>query len=196
MSRHAQMEDAALVREALAGREEAYGELVRRFERPIYTLILRMVRDPALAEDLAQEAFIKAFGALDRYDPRRKLASWLFKIAHNATIDHLRRRQLATVSLSVSAEEGEADWSANIEDEEAVTPEQAAERTALAEHLEQALGAMRPEYREVMVLRFEQGLQYNEISEVTGLALGTVKTFIHRARKELAETLREEGWDV
>lgn len=196
MSRYAQLEDAALVREALAGREEAYGELVRRFERPIYTLILRMVRDPGLAEDLSQEAFIKAFGALDRYDPQRKLASWLFKIAHNATIDHLRRKQLATVSLSASAEEGEADWSSNIEDEEAVTPEQAAERTALAEHLEQALGAMRPEYREVMVLRFEQGLQYNEISEVTGLALGTVKTFIHRARKELAETLREEGWNV
>jgi len=195
VSRLEHLEDAELVREARGGSQEAYYELVRRFERPIFSLILRMVRDAALAEDLAQEAFVKAFGALDRYDPAHKLSSWIFKIAHNATIDHLRKRRVDTVSFNVSAEQGEADWGANLEDEGALSPERSARNADLARDLDTALGQLRPEYREVMVLRFEEGLQYNEIADVMGLPLGTVKTYIFRARKELAEILAGQGWE-
>ncbi len=186
--------DAELVRQALAGSEQAYAELLRRFERPVFTLILRMVRDRSLAEDLAQEAFLKAFDKLPRYDPGRKLSSWLFKIAHNTAIDHLRRREVQTSSLDEPVG-GEADAPARaFEDVAAETPEAAAERADLSRALTRAVGRLRPEYREVVLLRYQAGLGYAEIAETTGFPLGTVKTYIHRARKELAGDLSEAGW--
>lgn len=187
------LDDSQLVDHALAGSEDAYREIVRRFERPIYGLILRLVRDAATAEDLAQETFLKAFNALPRYDRQHKMASWLFKIAHNTSIDWMRRRGLPTVSLS-PAGEGETDFAELLPDPGAETPEHSAERADLGRALEQALVSLRPEYREVMVLRFREGLAYEEIAEVTSLPLGTVKTHIHRARKQLAVVLSAAGW--
>jgi RNA polymerase sigma-70 factor (ECF subfamily) len=89
--------DKELAALAAAGNEGAFGELLRRYERPIFSLVYRMVRDRTLAEDLAQKAFIRAFNAVSSYDPRYKFSSWIFKIANNHTIDHLRRRKLDTV---------------------------------------------------------------------------------------------------
>src|SRR5438552_5874022 len=94
--------DQEVIRWAREGHERAYRELVRRYERPIFSLIYRMVRDRELAEDLAQDTFIKVLNHIDRYRPEFKLSSWLFKIANNVAIDHLRRRQLATVSIDGS----------------------------------------------------------------------------------------------
>ena len=91
--------DADVVALAQRGREPAFRELVRRYERPVFSLIFRMVRDSATAEDLAQDAFIKVLNHIDKYRPEFKLSSWLFKIANNVAIDHLRRRQLPTVSI-------------------------------------------------------------------------------------------------
>ena len=97
--------DAELVASALRGAQDAYRELVKRFERPVYSLVLRMVQDPATAEDLAQEVFVKAFRRLDSYDRQWKFSSWLFKIAHNTTIDHLRRGVPETVPLEAAADD-------------------------------------------------------------------------------------------
>src|SRR5581483_7003091 len=94
--------DADVVALAQRGREDAFRELVRRYERPVFSLIYRMVRDSATAEDLAQDAFIKVLNHIDKYRPEFKLSSWLFKIANNVAIDHLRRRQLDTVSIDGS----------------------------------------------------------------------------------------------
>src|SRR5574341_2057083 len=91
--------DQQVVAWAVAGHEAAFRELVRRYERPVFSLLYRMVRDRALAEDLAQETFVKVLNGLDSYRPEFKFSSWLFKIANNVTIDHLRRRQLDTLSL-------------------------------------------------------------------------------------------------
>ena len=87
---------------ARAGREAAYRELIRRYERPIFALLFRMVRDRELAEDLSQETFIKALNAIESYRPEFKFSSWIFKIANNSAIDHLRRRELDTLSLEES----------------------------------------------------------------------------------------------
>src|SRR5918911_4115421 len=94
--------DADVVVLAQQGRDEAFRELVRRYERPVFSLIYRMVRDREQAEDLAQETFIKVLNHIDRYRPEFKLSSWLFKIANNVTIDYLRKRQLDTVSMDGS----------------------------------------------------------------------------------------------
>ena len=186
--------DEQLVQEALEGSQRAYRELVHRFERPVYNLVARMVRDRTLAEDLAQDAFVKAFGRLDSYQPSQgKFSNWLFKIAHNTAIDHLRRSELDTVPLDAGDSE-RADFHAILSDPDAPTPLDRAVRTDLASALSAAVGRLRPEYREVIVLRHQEGLAYEEISEIAGLPLGTVKTYIHRARKELAELLSGAGW--
>ena len=96
---YADVSDQQVVVYDQQGREDAYRELIARYERPVFSLIFRMVRDRETAEDLAQETFIKVLNNIDRYLPEFKFSSWLFKIANNITIDYLRRRQLDTVSL-------------------------------------------------------------------------------------------------
>jgi RNA polymerase sigma-70 factor (ECF subfamily) len=187
--------DADLVARALQGHQEAFREIVVRFERPVYSLVARMVQDPGLAEDLAQEVFIKAFRRLSTYDPQRKLSSWLFKIAHNTTIDHLRRHALETVPLEAEKDdEHRGGLAAVLSDTSTENPSAAAERKDMARALERAIGRLRPEYRESVVMFYIEGASYQEICEVTGLPLGTVKTNLHRARKELAQAMAEMGW--
>ena len=177
--------DAELVARALDGSADAFRLLVERYQRPILSLIARMAGDPALAEDLAQEVFVKAYRKLGTFDRRRKLSSWLFKIAHNTTIDHLRRVRPETVTLEATAADGEDSWEV-LRAAEAEEPDRRAERSELMARLDRALGRLKPGYREILLLRFKEGLAYHEIAEVTGLAMGTVKVQLHRARKRLA----------
>jgi RNA polymerase sigma-70 factor (ECF subfamily) len=187
--------DAQLVASALAGSQEAFRDLVLRFERPVYSLIVRMINDPATAEDLAQEVFVKAYRSLRTYDASRKLSSWLFKIAHNTTIDHLRRHTPDTVSLEAPPdEEGRGGLAAVLSAESVENPAAAAERRDMARSLERAISRLRSEYREAVVLFYVEGASYQEICDVTGLPLGTVKTNLHRARKELAVEMAALGW--
>jgi RNA polymerase sigma-70 factor (ECF subfamily) len=186
--------DAELVASALRGSQEACRELVTRFERPVYTLLLRMVQNPATAEDLAQETFVKAFRRLDSYDPQWKLSSWLFKIAHNTAIDHLRRGVPETVPLEGGGEEEGGSFAAVLADEGTESPLAAAERQDLARALERAIARLRPEYRQAVLMFYVQGASYQEICDVSGQPLGTVKTNLHRARKELAVLMTGAGW--
>ena len=134
----------------MAGSEDAFAELVHRFQRPVFSLIVRMVRDRGVAEDLAQEVFIKAYRALDTFDPKRKVSSWLFKIAHNATIDHLRRRRLETVPLE--SDDERVDPLDTIGAPAADRPDRVAERADFIRGFEEALQDLRTDYREVLVL--------------------------------------------
>jgi RNA polymerase sigma-70 factor (ECF subfamily) len=185
--------DTELVAGALKGSQDAYRELVQRFERPIYSLIVRMLQDPATAEDLAQEVFVKAFRRLNTYDPQWKFSSWLFKIAHNTTIDHLRRGTPETVPLEVE-EDDKGSLSAVLADKTVEDPQAMAERRDLARSLERAISSLRPEYRQAVLMFYAHGASYHDICEVTGLPLGTVKTNLHRARKELAQAMTSLGW--
>ena len=92
-------DDKTLAQEAAKGRESAFRILLERYEKPVFSLVYRMVRDRALAEDLCQEAFVRAFKAIRSYNPAYKFSSWIFKIANNLTIDHLRRKRLDTISI-------------------------------------------------------------------------------------------------
>src|SRR5687768_16260031 len=98
----ANLPDADVVALAQQGRESAFRELVRRYERPVFSLVFRMVRDRETSEELAQETFIKVLNNIDRYQPQFKFSSWLFKIANNIAIDHLRKRQIVTISMDGS----------------------------------------------------------------------------------------------
>ncbi len=170
------------------GHEPAFRELVRRYERPVFTLIYRMVRDRALAEDLAQETFIKVLNAIRSYRPEFRFSSWIFKIANNAAIDHLRRRELDTLSLDGSphAQTPEEMQSTALQlgaRQESPLDEVAARE--LGSQIERAIAQLRPEYRSCILLRHVEGHSYEEIAQMLDLPLGTVKTYIHRARNEL-----------
>jgi RNA polymerase sigma-70 factor (ECF subfamily) len=184
--------DREVVALAKAGKETAYRELLRRYERPVFSLIYRMVRDRALAEDLAQETFIKVLNALESYRPEYKFSSWVFKIANNAAIDQLRRREVDTLSLdgapdARTADEVEATALQATDRQESPLAE--LESRELGSQIELAVGKLRPEYRTCILLRHVEGRSYDEIAEVMDLPLGTVKTYIHRARLELREYL-------
>jgi RNA polymerase sigma-70 factor (ECF subfamily) len=186
--------DEALAVEAKRGSEEAFRELVERFHRPVYALLVRIVRQPELAEDLAQETFLKAWKALPRFDPERKFSSWIFKIAHNSALDELRRGGLETVSLDAPfpGEEESPEMPADLAAENPLLRTLARESGRL---LERAVARLRPAYRGILLLRFAQEMSYDEIAEVLGLPLGTVKIHIFRARAELAREMRALGLD-
>lgn len=189
---YADQDDRALAALAAQGREGAYRELLSRYERPVFSLVFRMVRDRALAEDLAQEAFIRAFNAIDSYDATYKFSSWIFKIANNHTIDHLRKRKLDTVSIhgSPSASSAEEQERTRITLEStSEQPDAYVESRELGGMVEEAIGQLRPEYRTAILLRHVEGYAYEEIAETMELPLGTVKTYLHRARKELKDIL-------
>lgn len=184
--------DADLVSLAQEGREQAYRELIRRYERPVFSLIYRMVRDREVAEDLAQDTFIKVLNHIDRYRPEFKLSSWLFKIANNVAIDHLRKRHVETVSMDGSphastAAEIEATQLEIAAQQETALEEMEAKEIGSA--IERAIASLRPEYRACIMLRHVEDRSYEEIAATLDLPLGTVKTYIHRARHQLREAL-------
>jgi RNA polymerase sigma-70 factor (ECF subfamily) len=184
--------DQEVVEQARDGLEAAYRELVRRYQRPVFSLIYRMVRDRELSEDLAQETFVKVLNAIDRYRPEFKFSSWVFKIANNAAIDHLRKKELDTLSLeggpdATTAERVEAT-ALQIGDS-GESPLEELEARELGSAIERAISKLRPEYQTCIILRHVEGRPYDEIAEILELPLGTVKTYIHRARAELREIL-------
>ncbi len=184
--------DQEIVALARAGHEAAYRELIRRYERPLFSLLFRMVRDRELAEDLAQETFIKVLNAIESYRPEYKFSSWIFKIANNAAIDHLRRRELDTLSLEGSPHAETADAIEATALQIGARQESPLDEVAARElggQIEAAIAQLRPEYRSCILLRHVEGRAYEEIAEILSLPLGTVKTYIHRARHELRQAL-------
>lgn len=184
--------DQEVVKRARKGQEVAHRELVRRYQRPVFSLIYRMVRDRELAEDLAQETFVKVLNALERYRPEYKFSSWVFKIANNAAIDHLRRKELDTLSLeggpdATTPERLEA--TALQLGDQGESPLDELEARELGATIELAIARLRPEYQSCIILRHVEGRPYDEIAGILDLPLGTVKTYIHRARAELKESL-------
>ena len=184
--------DHELAVQACEGRERAYRELLERYERPVFSLIYRMVRDRTTAEDLAQEAFVRAFQAIRSYDPSYKFSSWLFKVANNLTIDHLRKRKLDTISIDGSPNAGTADAERRSRitlESQAESPEEFTENRELGGQIEEAIAGLRLEYRTAVLLRHVEGYGYEEIADIMGVPLGTAKTYIHRGRAQLKEML-------
>jgi len=190
----AKLDDKALAALAVAGRERAFRELLSRYERPVFSLVFRMVRDRELAEDLAQEAFIRAFNAIAKFNPQYKFSSWIFKIANNLTIDHLRKKRLDTVSIHGSPHASNVEEEAQtrlIIESTGERPDAYVENRELGAQIEMAIAQLRPEYQTATLLRHVEGYSYEEISQIMDLPLGTVKTYIHRARIALKASLSD-----
>src|SRR5687767_12036052 len=181
--------DRELVATAATGAEGSFEELVRRYQRPISSYVYRMVGDYDLALDLTQEVFIKVYGSLSRYRAEFKFSTWIYKIAHNAAIDHLRRGA-ARETTSYSSED---ERPAITIDSRRLTPEQESERNERCSEIETVVHMLPTAYRELIVLRHSNDLSYDEIAEVTGLPLGTVKNRLFRAREAMRDLLVQRG---
>ena len=184
--------DYELVQSAVAGREASFEELVRRYQRPIAAYVYRMVGDYDAALDLTQEVFIKVYNSLSRYRSEFKFSTWIYKIAHNAAIDHLRRYAVREQALSGSVEGDRRE--VTIESRR-LTPEQESERKERRTEIESVVQLLQASYRELIVLRHSHDLSYDEIAEVTGLPLGTVKNRLFRAREAMRDLLVQRGID-
>jgi RNA polymerase sigma-70 factor, ECF subfamily len=182
--------DGELVQSALAGRESGFEELVRRYQRPIAAYVYRMVGDYDAALDLTQEVFIKVYNSLGRYRSEFKFSTWIYKIAHNAAIDHLRRHNAREQTLSSSDAPERTEV---VLESRRLTPEQESERNERCSEIETVVQLLPHAYRELIVLRHSHDLSYDEIAEVTGLPLGTVKNRLFRAREAMREELVQRG---
>ena len=182
--------DRDLVISASKGLEGGFEELVRRYQRPISAYVYRMVGDYDSALDLTQEIFIKIYGSLSRYRPEFKFSTWIYKIAHNAAIDHLRRNVGRERSLINGTESDNYDLPIECG---GLSPEQQSEREERRVEIESVVRLLPTTYRELIVLRHSQDLTYEEIVDVTGLPLGTVKNRLFRAREMMRQQFLNRG---
>jgi RNA polymerase sigma-70 factor (ECF subfamily) len=182
--------DRELVATAAQGLEGGFEELVRRYQRPISAYVYRMVGDYDIALDLTQEIFIKIYASLSRYRPEFKFSTWIYKIAHNAAIDHLRRNAGRERSINGGTESEPQQLAI---ESKGLSPEQQSEREERRIEIEGVVRLLPTAYRELIVLRHSQDLTYEEIVEVTGLPLGTVKNRLFRAREMMRQQFLQRG---
>ena len=184
--------DVELIAKAIRGREDGFEELVRRYQRPITAYVYRMLSDYESSLDVTQEVFIKVYNSLEKYSSDYKFSTWLYRIAHNAAIDYMRRNSANLQSLETENEEGA--YQLQLESP-LLTPEQERERSEWRSEIEAVVKCLPSVYRELILLRHAQDLSYDEIAEVTNLPLGTVKNRLFRAREMMREIFIERGFD-
>lgn len=173
-----------LVQRTLAGDQQAFGELVHRFERDVFNLAYRMLNERTEAEDAAQEAFLRAYANLERYDPARSFKTWILSITSNHCIDRLRRRRLVWLSLEEEPLMPHPALTSDIPGPEETTLTN--ERNLLVQGL---LDDLNPEYRLAVILRYWYDLSYAEIAQMLDTTESAVKSRLFRARQALAEHL-------
>ena len=186
----AQKSDEELVEAVLAGDEDCYRDLVLRYQSRVVNYLYRIVYNVEEAQDLAQEVFLRVYRALDRFDPKYRFSTWLFRVAQNAAIDRIRKRRLKVVSIH-RPETGDSeggDWDFASRD---MGPYGELRNRERASAILEAIEGLREEYRELIVLRHFGELSYDEIAELKGMPLGTVKNKLFRGRQMLKEKLKE-----
>jgi RNA polymerase sigma-70 factor (ECF subfamily) len=183
------LEDAQVVRQILRGKQESFGVLVERYQKPIFNFIYRFYGNYELAQELTQETFLRCYQFLKSYDPDRKFSTWLYTVAKNLCIDELKKQRAAhevpleDVLPAVDAKDREG----------AVVKNQQLECIRREEDFKllEALQELPAAARTVLLLHYFQGLSYQEISETLGLPVSTVKIRIFRAKKSLLEKWHE-----
>ncbi len=186
-----ELSDGDIIAGTVAGRLDGFEELVRRYQRPITGYVFRMVGEYESALDVTQEVFIKVYNSLHKYSSEYKFSTWLYRIAHNAAVDHLRRNSITPQSLEAE----NADGSFQIQIESRLSsPEQDRERSEWRTEIDSVVRTLPPAYRDLIMLRHGQDLSYDEIAEVTGLPLGTVKNRLFRARELMREMFIARGF--
>ena len=183
------MDDFKLVQSAIDGDERAYSLLMNRYRNSVYHAMFKMVNNRDDADDLTLEAFGKAFRKLPTYAPNYAFSTWLFKIAINNCIDHIRKKRLVTFSMDDTFQDSDREFSHNIRDYEP-DPEQAMIHDQKLAHVRHVVQSMNTKYRTMIELRYYEELSYEEIAHELSLPLGTVKAQLFRAKELLHQQLQ------
>ncbi len=180
--------DNDIVKAVLAGEQNEFEKLVIKYQKAIVNYICNMTKDYQTALDLSQDVFIKTYESLVSFDPQFKFSTWLYRIASNHTIDYFRKKKVPALSFDapIQLKDGEIETDFGSDN---ITPLDDLRNKELGMALEKALGQISEEYRELIVMRHINGLSYNEIADVKNIPLGTVKTRIFRARRELLKLM-------
>jgi RNA polymerase sigma-70 factor (ECF subfamily) len=182
-------EDYQLVQSALGGDQAAFSSIMVRYREPIYYLVLKMIKNESDAEDLAIESFEKAFKKLDQYVPQYAFSTWLFRIATNHCIDHIRKKKLKTTSID-EAEENSEGWGIQIKTQTKDPEEKFIEKQKI-KLMRGVVSNLEDPYRTLVEMRYFKELSYEEISKERDIPLGTVKAQLFRARSLLADQIRK-----
>lgn len=186
-----QLTDVEVISGTVSGSRDGFEELVRRYQRPIISYVFRMLNDYDASLDVTQEVFIKVYNSLHKYSAEYKFSTWLYRIAHNAAIDHMRRNSVSSQSLE--AENADGSYQLQIESR-APSPEQNRERSEWRTEIDAVIRCLPPSYRDLILLRHSKDMSYDEIAEITNLPLGTVKNRLFRAREMMREIFIERGF--
>jgi len=181
--------DRGLVVRARSGDQDAFGEIVRAYQRKVYGVALRMTRRHEVADDIAQETFIRAYRNLGRFELGRPLAPWLTKIATNLAINHMNG--VARREQSLYTEDQPEGPQKNPSEAIGCDPLSALESGERMAALERAMNQLSPEHRAVLILKVDEGMRYQDIAETLEISQGTVMSRLFRARQKLKELLAE-----
>ena len=183
------IEDTTLVRRTLAGDQEAFSALVEKYKDPVFNVAYRMLGNPTEAEDVAQEAFVRAYTQLHTYKDSHRFSTWLLSIASHLSIDQLRRRRFLALPLENVPF---LEWIADV----GPSPEQSALRRETADDMQRILDTLPVKYRAVLLLRYWHDFSYEEIAQTLELTPALVKARLHRARELVARTMKAQGLDM
>ncbi len=176
--------DEELAFKAARGDKEAFAELVRRYQKPIFAMAYRMVGNREDARDIAQEAFLKAYRALARFKENSRFSPWLYSIANNLCIDALRRKGRNNVSLDEPLPDGGERQVAG-----GMDPLKELEKQETSQQVQTAIDALPAKFKSVLLLRHMQELSYEEIAQTLGIPVSSVKTHLFRAREALRKQI-------
>jgi RNA polymerase sigma-70 factor, ECF subfamily len=178
-------DDDRLIELTLRGEKRSYEAIVRKYEKLVFNVVFQMLRDDSSAADVTQEAFVKAFKALNTFDRKRSFRPWLLRIATNSALNLIRANK-PYESLEALLEEAPAEEPRSHQD-----VEREVESILVGERLEMVLNAMKPIHRHVFLLRYQRDLSYEEISEIMGEPVTTIKSLLFRARAKVREMFSE-----
>lgn len=171
------------IQQVLAGDKQAYAHFINKYKNQLYATILRMTKNPQDAQDLVQDAFIKVYRNLDKYDANGSFSSWLYRVAINHCMDEFRKKRYSTVQVEI--------------DEERVVnsehPELVFLKKEKSRQLERLIATLPEDERLIILLRYVNEISYEEIGEVMDVPLSTVRNKLHRAKKKMRETVKREG---
>jgi RNA polymerase sigma factor (sigma-70 family) len=185
------LEDYELIGNAIKGNQAAYDRLMKKYYKLVNNLIYRMIYNKEDVEDLTQEAFIKAFNSLEKFDHQFAFSTWLYKIASNNCIDYLRKKKLNTISIDKEIDSEDEDLRFEIPDND-YKPDRNILDSEKKKILEDAIASLPEKYKTVILLRHQDEMEYDEIAKKLNIPLGTVKAHIFRGRELLNKYLKDK----
>ncbi|MBD3218838.1 MAG: sigma-70 family RNA polymerase sigma factor [candidate division Zixibacteria bacterium] len=181
--------DEELIRKALSGEQDAYQALLQRYQKAVFHIVVKIIRNSDDAQDLVQETFMRAFNTLESYRSEYRFSTWLCKIAANCSIDYLRKKKIKAYSMDKPYQTKNGAVEVELEDKGA-NPEEHFLRKQRIMSIEEAIKGLPPKYKQVIVYRHHDDKSYEEISRIMGIPIGTVKARIFRARELLKKKLK------